>query len=59
MSKVALHSQFGSMKWKLDIAKNIARSQMTFEWNMQYNVIGKLCSNIIILHLITLKLKSM
>jgi hypothetical protein len=59
MSKVALHSQFGSMKWKLHVAKKIARSQMTFEWNMQYNVIGKLCSKIIILHLRTLKLESM
>lgn len=55
-SKVALHSQFGSMKWKLHLAK--IRSQMTFEWNMQYNVIRKLCSKIIILHLRTFKLES-
>jgi hypothetical protein len=56
MSKVALHSQFGSMK--LHVAKKIVKSQMTFEWNMQYNVIGKLYSKIIILHLITLTLES-
>jgi hypothetical protein len=59
MSKVPLHSQFGSMKWKLHIAKKIVKIQMTFEWKMQYNVIGKLCSKIIIFHLRTLKLKSM
>jgi hypothetical protein len=58
MSKMALHSQFGSMKWKLHVAKKKVKNQMTFESNMQYNVIGKLCSKIIILHLRTLKLES-
>lgn len=55
---MALHSQFGSMKWKLHVAKKKVKNQMTFESNMQYNVIGKLCSKIIILHLRTLKLES-